>query len=149
MTTWLYPLIALGLGMLLTLQPLVNAILTRAVGNGMAATTVSGLVTFLSALVVLAAMGKIGDFGRALSAPVPWWVYLAGMVGTAFVFGAMTLAPVIGAATFFVCVVAGQLVGATLVDHFGVLGIVERPISLQRAIGVALVLGGALLVQRG
>lgn len=149
MTTWLYPIIAVGLGMLLTLQPLINAILTRAVGNGMAATTVSGLVTFLSALALLVLSGRAGDFGRALTAPVPWWVYLAGMVGTAFVFGAMSMAPVIGAAGFFVCIVAGQLIGATLVDHFGAFGIAVRTISLERVIGLALVLIGAVLVQRG
>jgi transporter family-2 protein len=146
-----YSLVALCLGVLLTLQPLMNGVLGRAVHNPLAATTVSGLVTFLSALVMLTVSGRAADFGRALSAfgaPVPWWVYLAGMVGTAFVFGAILIAPVIGAAAFFVCVVAGQLIGATLADHVGLLGLEQHPVSLTKIAGLALVLAGAVLVQR-
>jgi transporter family-2 protein len=36
-----------------------------------------------------------------------------------------------------------------LADHFGLLGLPLRPASLARMLGVALVLGGAILVQRG
>ena len=54
-----------------------------------------------------------------------------------------------GGLLFFACVVAGQLGGAMLADHFGWFGVVVRPISLVRLLGLALVLGGALLVQRG
>ena len=36
-----------------------------------------------------------------------------------------------------------------LADHFGWLGVAVRPISLVRLVGLALVLGGAVLVQRG
>ncbi|PZQ47820.1 MAG: hypothetical protein DI556_16565 [Rhodovulum sulfidophilum] len=146
-----YPLVAVCLGVLLTLQPLMNGVLGRAVQNPLAATTVSGLVTFLSALAMLVVSGRAGDFLRALAAfgaPVPWWVYLAGMVGTAFVFGAIMIAPVIGAATFFVCVVAGQLIGATVFDHIGLLGLEPHPVSLTKLAGLALVLAGAVLVQK-
>ncbi|WP_181164438.1 DMT family transporter [Amaricoccus solimangrovi] len=151
MSIWLYPLLAACLGALLTIQPLMNGVLTRAVGNPLAATTVSGLVTFLSALALLAVSGRPGDFLRGLAAfqaPVPWWVYLAGMIGTAFVFGAILIAPVIGAAAFFVCVVAGQLIGATLADHIGLLGLEQQPVSLTRIAGLLLVLIGCVIVQR-
>ncbi len=149
MTVWIYPLIAALLGALLTIQPLMNAILTRSVGNPLAATAVSVLVSFLSALALLVATGRTTDLWRAFTAPVPWWVYLAGIAGSAFVLGAIMIAPVIGGAAFFVCVVAGQLIGATLGDHFGILGLAERPVSVERLLGLALVLGGAALMQRG
>lgn len=149
MTVWIYPVIAALLGALLTIQPLLNAVLARAVASSVAATAISVLASFLSAVVLLGATGRIGDLGRAFVAPVPWWVYLAGIVGTAFVLGSVMIAPVIGGAAFFVCVVAGQLIGAALGDHFGILGLAERPISIERLAGIALVLGGAILVQRG
>lgn len=151
MTIWIYPLLAALLGALLTIQPLMNGVLARAVSNPLAATTVSGLVTFLSAAAFLAAAGRPGDFLRSLAAfqsPVPWWIYLAGMIGTLFVFGAILIAPVIGAAAFFVCVVAGQLIGATIVDHIGLLGIEPRPVTLGRVAGLMLVLIGCVIVQR-
>ena len=80
---------------------------------------------------------------------MPWWVYLAGFAGTLFVAGGVVIAPVTGALLFFICVVAGQLLGATLADHFGLFGLDLRPVSPARLIGLALVVGGAVLVQLG
>jgi uncharacterized membrane protein YdcZ (DUF606 family) len=54
---------------------------------------------------MLAVAGR-GDMSRATLASVPWWVYLAGFVGTVFVAGGVVIAPVTGALVFFVCVVA-------------------------------------------
>ncbi|MFO1104970.1 MAG: DMT family transporter [Amaricoccus sp.] len=149
MTVWLYPLVAAALGVLLTIQPLLNAILARSVGNPIGATAISLLVSFLSALAMLLVTGRAADLGRAIVAPVPWWVFLAGLVGMAFVLGAVVIAPKIGSAAFFISVVAGQLIGATIADQFGLLGLATRPISLERLLGLALVLAGAVLVQRG
>lgn len=149
--TLLYALLAVCAGALLIVQPLMNGILARAVQNPIAATTVSGLVTFLSAFAMLALAGRPGDFFRALGAfqaPVPWWVYFAGAIGTVFVFSAILAAPVIGSAAFFVCVVAGQLIGATIADHIGLLGLTPHPVSLPRLLGLALVLVGCVIVQR-
>jgi transporter family-2 protein len=61
----------------------------------------------------------------------------------------VVIAPVTGALVFFVCVVGGQLLGAMIVDHFGAFQLAVRPISLLRLLGLALVLLGAVLVQRG
>ena len=80
---------------------------------------------------------------------MPWWIFLAGFIGALFVAGGVVIAPVIGAQLFFVTMIGGQLLGATLADHFGLFGLAVRPLSLERALGLALVLSGALLVQRG
>jgi transporter family-2 protein len=90
-----------------------------------------------------------GAMSRATLASVPWWVYLAGATGTIFVASGAAIAPVTGALVFFVCIVAGQLVGALLADHFGAFGLTVRPISLMRLAGLAMVLAGAIVVQRG
>ena len=45
--------------------------------------------------------------------------------------------------------VAGQLLTAILIDHFGILGVTARAMSLGRLAGVLLVIVGALLVRRG
>ena len=84
-----------------------------------------------------------GDISRATLATVPWWIYLAGFVGTLFVAGGVVIAPVTGAQLFFISVIAGQLIGATLADHFGLFGLAVRSLSLERVLGLALVLGGA------
>lgn len=144
----IYLAVAMGLGAMLAMQPLINAILARAIGSSFGAAAISVIVAGLGGLVMAMLAGR-GDTSRAALATVPWWVFLAGLIGTAFVAGALVIAPVTGALLFFVCVVAGQMLGATVADHFGLFGVLVRPISLARVAGLALVIGGAVLVQRG
>ena len=145
---WSYLVAAMLLGMLVAFQPLLNAILSRAIGSAYGATAISIFVAALGAVMMIAVAGR-GDMSRAALASVPWWVYLAGFIGTIFVAGGVVIAPVTGALLFFICIIAGQLLGATLADHFGLFGLSLRPVSLERLLGLALVLAGALLVQRG
>ena len=80
---------------------------------------------------------------------MPWWVYLAGPAGAFFVAGGVYIAPLTGTLIFFVCIVAGQLIGSALMDHFGAFGLDVRKFSLARLAGVLLVVAGAILVSRG
>jgi len=79
---------------------------------------------------------------------VPWWVFLGGFIGTLFVGGGVVIAPVTGALVFVACVVAGQLIGATVADHFGLFGIEVRAVTPLRLVGLALVAAGAILALR-
>ncbi len=148
MPLFIYLGAAILLGVAIAMQPLINTILARATGSPISAATISILVAFLGALVLFAA-GDRGDTSRAALASVPWWVYLAGLIGTAFVAGGVIIAPVTGALLFFLCVIGGQLLGAALADHIGAFGLEVRPISLARLAGLALVLAGVILVRRG
>jgi len=145
----LYAFAAVLLGALLAMQPLINAVLAGVVGSPAVATAISIFVAFLGALMLLAVMGTGAGLSRAALASVPWWAYLAGFIGTLFVGGAIVIAPVTGALVFFVCIVAGQLLGATLADHIGAFGLEIRPVSALRIAGLALVLIGAVMVQKG
>ncbi|HUG61180.1 MAG TPA: DMT family transporter [Methylomirabilota bacterium] len=148
MPVWGYMIAAMTIGALLSIQPPLNAILARAIGNSIGAATISIAVAFLCAIALMLFTGR-ADLSRAALASAPWWVYLAGTVGMIFVAGGVVIAPITGALLFFVCIVAGQLLGATVADHFGLFELPERSITLQRIAGLALVLGGAILVQRG
>ena len=45
--------------------------------------------------------------------------------------------------------IASQLVAAMIVDHFGLFGVRVEPVTLGKVVGVALVIAGAVVVQRG
>jgi transporter family-2 protein len=139
---------AVMLGVILTIQPPLNAIVARAIASPYVATGISLLVSTLAIVAVIAVAGR-GNAGRATLGSVPWWAYLAGLVGTAFVLGGTVITPITGALVFFVCVVAGQLAGALVTDHFGLFGLAVRPASPLRLAGLGLVVVGALLVRRG
>jgi bacterial/archaeal transporter family-2 protein len=142
----LFAAAAIVVGVLAALQPVLNTVLARAIGNPFGAGFISIAISLLASFAIILVAGR-GDLSRATLASVPWWVYLAGLVGPIFVLSGILLAPITGVLAFFMCVVAGQLVGATLLDHFGAFGIQVRPVSLMRLLGLALVLAGALLTQ--
>ncbi len=143
-----YLLLALVMGMLVSFQPLMNAVLARAIGSPFGAAAISLLVAGIGGVILATVAGR-GEMTRATLSTVPWWVFFAGFIGSLFVAGGVVIAPITGAQLFFMTIIAGQLIGATLADHFGLFGLAVRPLSVERALGLALVLGGAFLVRRG
>ncbi|AEQ53630.1 DMT family transporter [Pelagibacterium halotolerans] len=148
MVAWAYMIAAVGVGGLVSVQPALNAMLARAIGNPFGAAAISILVALISALVLLVFTGR-GTISAATLSNVPWWVYLAGVIGAVFVASGPVIAPVTGALLFFVCIVAGQLLGAVIADHFGAFDLEVRTVSPLRLAGLLLVLAGALAVYRG
>ena len=65
-----------------------------------------------------------------------------------FVIAATWGVPRLGVATTITLMVAGQLVLGLVLDHFGAFGAPRQPINLGKLAGVALVIGGVLLVRR-
>jgi len=56
--------------------------------------------------------------------------------------------PRLGLVATFTIIVSAQFVVAALIDHFGVLGAVTRPLDLSRMLGIALLLAGIWLTMR-
>lgn len=77
----------------------------------------------------------------------PWWMWIGGITGAIYVATTLALIPKIGAANLIVCVIAGQMVIALLLDHFGLLGLPVNHITTERAVGVNLMIAGLLVTQ--
>ncbi|KLI98180.1 DMT family transporter [Luteimonas sp. FCS-9] len=148
MNVWLLSSIALAalVGMVLPLQALLNARLGALTQGALFASFVSFAVGTCALALALAAGRTPWPTLRELVA-LPPWLWLGGLIGAAFVFSGTLLVPRLGAAGLICLIVAGQLVGSLLVDHFGVLS-PSRPIDATRIVGALLVCAGALLVVR-
>jgi transporter family-2 protein len=139
--------LAIIAGFFMAVQAPTNAILGKASGSPLVA-------AFISFLIGTVALGAIvaGTAGR-LFAPelklVPWYAWLGGLYGALFVAVAAFGAPKIGVGPLFTAVVAGQLLGAIVLDHYGLLGLTRQMVSIEKIAGVLLVLFGAWLVRRG
>ena len=79
---------------------------------------------------------------------IPWWAWSGGAFGAIFIGLSIFLVPQIGAATFLALLVTGQMLGSITFDHFGWLGLTQRPVDAPRLIGVALLIGGVVLIRR-
>lgn len=138
-------LILIG-GALLSVQAPINTTLGRAVGSPVNA----AFVSFVVGAVALGGLALMLRVTPNLSAArtLPWWAWVGGLCGAFFVASAAHAAPRLGVATMLTLAVAGQLLTAILIDHFGILGVTARAMSLGRLAGVLLVIVGALLVRR-
>ena len=142
-----YVLAAFGIGMMFSTQPAINGEVAKIVGGPVSAATISVAFTLLFCLLVLPLFGGIPS--RESLVQMPWWILVAGLTGTLVVAGGAAIVPVTGVAVFFVCLIAGQLVGSLLVDYIGAFGVDQRPVSLTKLAGIGLALGGVLLVRLG
>ncbi len=140
-----YMLATVMVGILISAQPPLNAVLARHIGSSVGATTISIFVALICMLAISLLFGAGELTSKSLSS-VPWWAYLAGVIGAIFVASGVVITPVTGALVYFVCLIAGQLIGATLADQFGAMGLSVREISFSRLSGVALVIVGVFLV---
>jgi transporter family-2 protein len=92
-----------------------------------------------------------GDQPRLSFGPlreVPWYAWAGGFYGAFFVAVSAFAAPRLGIASLVTIGIAGQLLAALAIDHFGAFGIERAEISPGRVLGVLLVIAGVVLVRR-
>ena len=144
-TLLLYAL-ALGAGVSVATQQILNGNLREALGSPAWAGLISyagGLLTMIVAVLVLAEPVP----SLRVMAGVPWWAWSGGLFGGVFILLAILLLPSLGAATLFALVIAGQVLAAVTLDHFGVLGLTPHPISTARLAGAVLLIAGVILMR--
>lgn len=133
-------------GAVLPFQATSNAAVGKALGHPLWAALTSLVV---SAIVVIAALlilkVQAPSISRALDGS--WWIWIGGILGAIYVGSAAVVTPKIGAGGFIILVVAGQVLIALLMDHFGLMGLTSKPITYMKIIGAVMILGGVLLVQ--
>jgi uncharacterized membrane protein YdcZ (DUF606 family) len=72
---------------------------------------------------------------------------LTGLLAVPTLLGAGFLVPRIGIGQFAAAVIAGQLIGAVVIDHIGAFGAATHRVDATRAAGIVALLFGVLLVK--
>lgn len=141
---YLLMLVVAGIGAVLPLQALINARLGQATSGAMFAAAVSFLVGTASLALLLVVMRPplpgADQLGR-----LPPWIWLGGVIGAAYVAIATITVPRLGASALIALTVLGQLAGALVLDHFGVLHAPHAATPVRIA-GAVLILVGALMI---
>jgi len=102
-----------------------------------------GVVVALVPLLIFQRGGKLGEW-RSL----PWYVYLAGVLGLV-IFAAVTyLIPQVGVTSTMMLIIVGQFIIGAVMDHFGWFEMAVRPFSFPKVIGLAVMLLGAWITLR-
>jgi len=139
-------LLAFAVGAGLVLQVGMNVALGRALGSPV----LGSLANFLVGSVAIAAfvMLRVDLPGRAQLAGAPAWAWFGGLFGAMYVTVVTLAGPRIGALLLLALTVAGQMIASIVVDHYGLLGFAQQPVTTMRLVGVALLVAGIVLVAR-
>jgi bacterial/archaeal transporter family-2 protein len=140
-------LVALVCGGALACQVGVNAALRRKMDDTIL-TSVASFAVGLVGLVLIALLRRNAPPTLSTMACWPKWVWLGGLLGAFYIAAAATLAPRVGGAGWLAAVIAGQIITALILDHYGWLGFERRPLGVSRVLGASLLMVGVLLVLR-
>lgn len=140
-------LLAMAAGSSVVVQQALNAQLKTALGSAAWAGLASYAVG-LACMAVLALALRDPPPSLATMARVPWWAWSGGVFGAVFIGLAIVLVPTLGAATFIALLVTGQMLTSVAFDHAGWMGLAQRPLDLPRLVGIALLIGGVVLIRR-
>ncbi len=141
----IFLLAALAGGAVLPVQVALNTLLRGHVGAPMQVTFISYLAgTLASLLICLVAQYPLPEM--AALAQTSWWMWVGGCLGTFYVWSTIFATPKIGAALALALTIAGQMIAALFLDHYGALGLTRYVASPTRIAGVVLVVLGVSLV---
>jgi bacterial/archaeal transporter family-2 protein len=139
-------LLAIAAGASVVVQQAMNASLRGALGSAAWAGFVSYLIGSLCMLVLVFLLREGVPPAEAI-ARSNWWAWAGGLFGAIFIALAIPLVPRLGAATFIALLVTGQMVSSIQIDHYGLLGVPEHPVSVARLIGALFLVGGVALIR--
>jgi len=142
-----YTSIVLVVGFLLAVQGSINTQLTTFLKHPLQGALVNFMVGFVCLLALnVVFRTQIPDWQHVKLAP--WHLFAGGMLGAIFVSSVIFFIPKIGVSTVLAASIAGQLIAASIIDHFGFFGLSSHPISAGRVAGILLLLGGIFLIQK-
>ena len=144
-----YYLLAVCAGLGITLQTTLNSQLAKGVGGDSVA---AALFSFTAGAVCLGVFSLMrGGIVASLAAipAQPWWSLLGGLLGAGALLSYVVLAPKIGLSALLGLAIAGQIFSSLVIDHFGLMGASERPVSLVKLAGSMVMLAGLAIALFG
>lgn len=146
-SAWLWRAFGVFMGMCSASQTAANGYLGTVLGSSLQAGAVNlavGSILLLLLSLFLPASRKALLSGVS---PGPWWMWLGGVFGAAFVVGAATLAPILGTGTTVIAQLAGTIICGQIIEAGGFFGSPKSRIRAPRVVGLALVFLGVVMVR--
>lgn len=145
--TYFFVFLAIIAGMMMPTQAAINNKLALTLSSPILAAFVSFIVGTVGLFIYILATGvPLGNLADAKNAPPIAWI--GGLLGAFFVAATVALVPRLGVALMLSLVIAGQMLITLIVDHFGVLDVPVKQISVMRVVGATLITVGVILIRK-
>ena len=149
MNSNIYCLLAFIIGIGLSVQTGLNSQLRAALGSPIMAALASFLVGSFALMMYAFIFQRQQSIDCLINAKgIPYYKWVGGLLGACYVAGVILVAPRIGMANTTALIVAGQLLFALILDHFGLLGFMQHSFSVLRLLGVCFLVVGVTLILR-
>ena len=139
---------SLLIGAILPVQAVLNTRLGKQTGGPL----IGSLLSFLVGLICLFIINLFANYSALshmkLLSVSPWYLWMGGLLGAIYVSCIIFVNQQQGVALTFALVVAGQIFISLLIDHFGLLGSIVRPVSIPKIIGALLIVAGLVLIKK-
>jgi transporter family-2 protein len=131
-------------GVTVALQGQFMGLIDKGIGTRESVFITYAIGGILAGVIMLAARG-----GNLRSwQEVPWYALSAGMLGLVIVAAIGYTVPRLGLSKAFTIIVASQFLTIAILDHFGLMGAVVRPLDLSRLAGFGVLILGVWLIMR-
>ena len=134
------------LGVVLTVHLAMNGMVGAALNNARVGNAVFWCIGAVTAVIIGVTGWQTG--GLSGLGNVNPLLLTAGAMGASLVFGIAYLIPRVGAGPFTYALLAGQIVSAMLLSHYGWLGSPRQPVTPMGIVGVIVLVVGVILTRR-
>ena len=143
MHTGIYILFAILISIIASIHMPMNATVGKHVGSPLAASILFYFIAFITSVIVFVVFGEheaIKKFGS-----LPPYLFFTGVVSAFVVVSITFLIPILGARQITVLSIAGSILTAMVLSHFGMLSSPEDPITIKKVIGALVLFLGVVI----
>ena len=141
MQTSTFFIVTFLMGVIMSIYLPMNSSVARHLDSSLVAAVSFFVVALLTSVLIFILSGEYSSIPKIRQ--VPMYLYLAGFISAFVIVGTTFLIPKIGARTFFILLLSGQILMAIFVSHFGILESPRDPVTLKKIIGATFVIAGA------
>ncbi|WP_314688465.1 DMT family transporter [uncultured Bifidobacterium sp.] len=138
-------LVAVVIGAGLPMQTAINSRLRAALGSPMRSSLASFAVGTVALMAVLLLTGEGFGLSRGLLTSQPWWVWIGGVLGVAFLTGNIVLFPHLGGVRTVILPILGQILMGDVIDVLGLFGLPVRALTWRLVAGTVLAAAGMVM----
>jgi transporter family-2 protein len=133
-------------GSALTSQVAINGMLSKMSTGPLWAAFISFLIGTIALLILIIVLREPAPALSSLT-KLPKWYFVGGLLGVFYVTVVVMSIGVIGSVSLVTTVILAQLITATVLEHFGMLGMPKNPVQLKTLLGFSLMLAGFTLIK--